>query len=292
MQKINLVTVVGHNTTLLPHMLKYYESMVDEIFVVVYRQSEDDGILEEVEKYGITPYMIVTEPKFNWQKVTELYNKVKQTKPNEWWVVSDDDEFHIYPKDIREMIQECEENGWEFITGGFLDRIGENGEFPIITKDSNIWKEFPNVGFFRNPLSGACPNKVCIMKGSVNVTSGQHYVDLGGDKNTWGYGSIFHPKRYRVGNVNSKNILQDGSGFIQVHHFKWDSTVLDRLKEVSSTKEDYTFWKEYKKMYRAIQLNDNKIDITNKDFYIQKVEDNVHSSYTHWDTITKKVVRI
>ena len=110
MQKINLVTVVGHNTTLLPHMLKYYESMVDEIFVVVYRQSEDDGILEEVQKYGITPYMIVTEPKFNWQKVTELYNKVKQTKPNEWWVVSDDDEFHIYPKDIREMIQECEYN--------------------------------------------------------------------------------------------------------------------------------------------------------------------------------------
>ena len=43
--------------------------------------------------------------------------------------------------------------------------------------------------------------------------------------------------------------LGRGEGFIQVHHFKWDSTVLERLKEVSETEEDYTFWKEYKKMY-------------------------------------------
>ena len=44
-----------------------------------------------------------------------------------------------------------------------------------------------------------------------------------------------------------------GEGFIQVHHFKWDSTVLERLKEVSETEEDYTFWKEYKKMYECNQ---------------------------------------
>ena len=91
---------------------------------------------------------------------------------------------------------------------------------------------------------------------------------------------------------NKKNILEDGSGFVQVHHFKWDSTVLDRLKEVSNTKEDYTFWKEYKKMYRAIQLNDYKIDVSNKDFYIEELRASNHSDYTHWDTITKKIVRI
>lgn len=292
MQNINLVTVVGHNTTLLPHMLKHYKDIVDDIYVVVYRQHELDGILEEVTNLGIKPYKIVTEPKFHWQRVTELYNEVKQTKPDEWWVVSDDDEFHIYPKPIREMIDECEENGWEFITGGFLDRIGEGGEFPSVTKQTNIWEKFPNVGFFRNPLSGACPNKVCVMKGSVNVTAGQHYVDLGDGKNTWGYGSIFHPKRYPVGSVNNRNILQDGSGFVQVHHFKWDSTVLERLKEISETKEEYTFWKEYKKMYRAIKVNNNKIDILNKDFFIQKLNSNIHSEYEHWNEVTKKIVRI
>ena len=59
----------------------------------------------------------------------------------------------------------------------------------------------------------------------------------------WGEEGSKHPLRYPSGR---------GEGFIQVHHFKWDSTVLERLKEVSETEEDYTFWKEYKKMYDSI----------------------------------------
>ena len=112
------------------------------------------------------------------------------------WIVADDDEFHLYPKNIRKMIKECEENGWEFITGGFLDRIGENGTFPKVHKYTDIWKAFPNAGFFRHPMSGACPNKVCVMKGSVDVTAGQHYAIVDEDgKNSWGK---FNPKNTQL----------------------------------------------------------------------------------------------
>ena len=144
MQNLNLVTVVGHNITMLPHMLEYYQQFVDEknIFIVVYRQNENDGILEQIEELGITPYKVVTEPKFHWERVTELYNEVKMTKPYDWWIVSDDDEIQIYPKPIDEMIDECEIAGWEFITGGFLDRIGEEGNFPFVDSDTNIWESF------------------------------------------------------------------------------------------------------------------------------------------------------
>lgn len=283
MQKLNLVTVVGHNTTMLKHMLNHYKNIVDEIYVVVYRQHELDGILEDVINLGIKPYKVVTEPKFNWEKVTELYNEVKQTKPNEWWVVSDDDEFHIYPKSIREMISECEENGWEFITGGFLDRIGENGTFPLVTQQTDIWNEFPLAGFFRYPMSGACPNKVCVMKGFINVTPGQHYVNFGDGKNSWGKENIKHPRRYPIGR---------GEGFIQVHHFKWDSTVLDRLKEVSETKEDYTYWQEYLKMYKSIEMFDWKIDINNPEFMLERMNVNNHWEYSKWDKLAKKIVVI
>jgi len=181
------------------------------------------------------------------------------------------------------MISECEENGWEFITGGFIDRIGENGNFPTINNKSNIWQEFPLAGFFRHPMSGACPNKVCIMKGSVNVTSGQHYVDFGDGKNSWGKENIKHPKRYPIGR---------GEGFVQVHHFKWDSTVLERLKEVSETKEDYSYWKEYLKMYKSIEIFDWKIDICNPEFMIEKMEGNNHWDYSKWNNLTKKIVEI
>lgn len=283
MQKLNLVTVVGHNTTMLKHMLNHYKNIVDEIYVVVYRQHELDGILDDVITLGIRPYKVVTEPKFNWERVTELYNEVKQTKPNEWWVVSDDDEFHLYPKPIREMISECEENDWEFITGGFLDRIGENGIFPLVTHQTDIWNEFPLAGFFRYPMSGACPNKVCVMKGSVNVTPGQHYVDFSDGKNSWGKDNIKHPKRYPIGR---------GEGFIQVHHFKWDSTVLQRLKEVSDTKEDYTYWPEYLKMYKSIEIFDWKIDINNPEFMLEKINTNQHWEYSQWSKLSKKIVVI
>ena len=49
-------------------MLNHYKEIVDDIYVVVYRQHEDDGILEEIKNLGIEPYKVVTEPKFNWER--------------------------------------------------------------------------------------------------------------------------------------------------------------------------------------------------------------------------------
>jgi len=286
MQDLNLVTVVGHNITMLPHMLKYYQQFVEKknIFIVVYRQDENDGILEQIENLGLTPYKVVTEPKFHWEKVTELYNEVKMTKPNDWWIVSDDDEIQIYPKPIEEMIDECEVKGWEFITGGFLDRIGEDGNFPIVDSETNIWEVFPYSGFFRYPLSGSCPNKVCVMKGKIQITNGQHYAHIDG-KDVWGEEGVHHPLRYPPGR---------GEGFVQVHHFKWDSTVLERLKEVSETEEDYTFWKEYKKMYEAIRDSDWKIDINEPTFGLERQIpiENEHWDYQYWNRLTKGILKI
>jgi len=47
---INLVTVCGHNTTMLRHMLNHYKDMVDDIFVVVYLSSDKDRVLSEVKE--------------------------------------------------------------------------------------------------------------------------------------------------------------------------------------------------------------------------------------------------
>ena len=76
---INLVTVCGHNTTMLKHMLNHYKDIVDDIFVVAYLHKKDDGVLEEIKKIvsdiGSDIYnKIVLEP-FNWEKVTTLYNE-------------------------------------------------------------------------------------------------------------------------------------------------------------------------------------------------------------------------
>ena len=130
--KLNLVTVTNKVITL-KQMLDHYTDIVDNIYVIAYKTSNDDTIVDDIEKLGITPYKVVTGSPFQYELVTNLYNEIKYTKPDDWWIVADDDELHIYPNDIREMITECEHNGWDFISGGFIDRIGKDGTFPLVT---------------------------------------------------------------------------------------------------------------------------------------------------------------
>ena len=277
----NLVTVVGENTHILPHMLKHYEGIVDKVHVAVYRQSEDDTILNEIEDLGITPFMVFTEDKYNWNRVTEIYNKVKQTKPNDWWIVSDDDELQIYPEPIEDIIETCERNGYDFVTGGFLDRIGKDGTFPIVDRDTNLHKAFPLAGFFRHGMSGACPNKCTLMKGYQDVTPGQHYAQFKDGTNSWGKS---HPKRMPVEEI-----------FTQVHHFKWDSTVLERLKKVGDVRKDYAYSNEYRKMYHGIRKSNWKIDINNNDFLVEELKESSYikfKDYPHWDELKDKIVLI
>ena len=277
----NLVTVVGENTHILPHMLKHYEDNVDNVYVIVYRQSDNDDILEKVEDLGITPYKVVTEPKYNWNKVTDLYNETKRTKPNDWWIVSDDDELQVYPEPIEDIIETCERNSYDFVTGGFLDRIGIDGTFPIVDRDTNLHKTFPLAGFFRYPMSGACPNKVTLMKGYQDVTPGQHYAQFKDGTNSWGKS---HTKRMPIEEV-----------FTQVHHFKWDSTCISRIKKVANTNMMYAYSQEYKIMYDAIKATEDKIDITNSEYLVEKLKESSYieyMDYSNWNTLIKKIVTI
>ena len=274
---MNLVTVCGHNTTMLRHMINHYKDFVDEIYVVVYLSSDKDRVLSEVteitKELNIDIHRTTVEEPFNWERVTELYNETKLLKPDDWWIVADDDEFHIYPKPINELIEDCDENGYKFITGAFLDRIGENGKFPKILPfdDSDIWKEFPLVGSFRYTVSNACPNKTVVMKGNIQVTNGQHYVMIDGEDT---YGDKWnHPLRYPVDKC-----------FIQVHHFKWDISVIGRLREVSRIKKDYTFHKEYRDMFDYIIDNYGTIDINDERFMIERSGKD-YFDYPHWDKI-------
>ena len=78
---MNLVTVCGHNTTMLYHMLNHYHLHMDEIFVVLYAHHKKDPIIEQglhiLEKFNLKPHKIVYERPFDWARVTEHYNETK-----------------------------------------------------------------------------------------------------------------------------------------------------------------------------------------------------------------------
>ena len=280
-KKIRLVTVTGSRTDTLWHMLNHYKDLVDEMYVVVYEwegsstYNEVLKITKEFDKAKIVER--VTKEKFNWEYVTQLYNETKMLFPDDWWIVSDDDELHIYSKPLNEIISDCERNGWELVRGGFIDRIGQTGDFPKINKKENIFEQFPVAGFFRYPMSGACPNKVCIMKGYIEITPGQHYAKIDG-QTTWRWQGWNHPLIAPVDDYN-----------VQVHHFKWDSTCVERIKQVADIRKDYSFSDEYLKMYQALRSNNFEMDVTNKEYVFEYVGKN---NYKQWNKLFKKIISI
>lgn len=282
---IRLVTVIGHGVDLLPHFIKHYQQYVDEIHIGVYETELHpllgNQVKEIVENYNnVKIVKILNDRVFDWNKVTQLYNFIKNSHQHDWWVVADIDEFHLYPNDdLRKLVTDCNEYGWDIVRGGFIDRVGIDGTFPTIVEDKNIFEQFPAMGFFRYPMSKANPNKVCVMKGYVELTSGQHYVKLDGHT-TWKWQGWNHP-------------LINPHGFVQVHHFKWDKTCVDRIKQVVLVNQDYSYSNEYKIMFDSLRKSRFKIDVTNNDFMFENSDGYPEfKRYKQWNKLINKIISI
>jgi hypothetical protein len=281
-----LITVIGHGVNLLPHFIEHYQKQVDEINIAVYETELYPNLTEEVNEviknYNKVKIVITIQDRiFDWEKVTQLYNFIKSKHKNDWYVIADIDEFHLYPDDnLHKLIYDCQENGWDVVRGGFIDRVGVDGTFPELNNES-LWNQFPNAGFFRYPMSKACPNKICVMKGYIDVTSGQHYAKID-DHTTWRWQGWNHPL-----------IAPIETHTVQVHHFKWDSTSIDRMFNVANINEEYAFSNEYFQMYKELKKTNFKIDLTNPDFMFEiGLTYPEYNHYRNWNKLIKKIISI
>lgn len=281
---IRLVTVIGHGENLIPHFVNHYSNYVDEINIVVYESdiapNLNEIVLSKIKQYkNVNVIKTIKDRVFDWDKVTQIYNFITSKHPNDWWVVADIDEFHLYPDLLTKLTSSANEFGWDIIRGGFVDRIGEDGEFVELQEDKLIWEQYPNAGFFRHPMSGANPNKICVMKGYVELTSGQHYAKIDG-QTTWKWQGWNHP-------------LINPHSFVQVHHFKWDKTCVDRIKAVADVRQTYAYSNEYGMMYDNLRRNKFKIDLSRKEYYFELgLTQPDFNRYRNWNKLIKRIMSI
>jgi len=282
---IRALSVVGHGTNLIPHFIDHYSKYVDEIQFIVYQSLIQPTLIDDVKNIiknykNVKIVKTIEDRVFDWEKVTALYNLIKSKSPDDWWIIADIDEFHLYPNDdLWTLVSNCDKYGWDLVRGGFIDRIGPDGEFVELKDDENIFKQFPNMGFFRYPMSKACPNKVCLMKGYVEITPGQHYAKING-QTTWRWQGWNHP-------------LINPHSFVQVHHFKWDKTSIDRIKAVADVKKEYSYSDEYHLMYKELAKNKFKINLNNPEFMFESSDGQAEfKRYKQWDKLIKKIISI
>lgn len=290
--KLHLVTVVGdfHKDLTLIQMLNHYRNMVDDAIIVHYVTGKKSRVDVAQESIDFSKYLIennidfatvhtVTGDKYDWDKVTEYYNMttLMSPSPDDWWIIADCDELQIWPEEPKKVIERANKLHCTFITGGFVDRIGEGGQLSEIKGPSDdLDKLFPLVGFFRYPMSKACPNKVVAVKSGQQVCSGQHYAVFSNGTNSWGKD---HVLRFPIKKC-----------FVQVHHFKWDKTVLDRLKETGESGCSYS--EEYSRMREAL-LKEGKVDIENPEYRIERYNPDLdYFSYQHWDELKDVITSI
>ena len=214
--RLHLITTVGGTAIqVLPHMLRHYRELgISSFFVIVHRRGGDDPVLSEVkamtDAFGIDIADVVVQPHSAGVQAAS-WARFKAARPDDWFVVADQDELQWYPAGLVSTLEDCERRGYEYVTGCLVDRLSADGTLAPLRPDAPIWQQYPLGGFLTYPLCGGDPRKVVAVKGRVPLGPGQHSA-LGGRGCP----------------------IQEH--FVPVHHFKWIAGLLEYLQERAASR--------------------------------------------------------
>lgn len=238
---VHLHTLVGGRITTLRPMLEYYRSLGIESFLVnVHLSSPGDPLLDEVRTItnalGIGIASVTTG---NWQDIiVPVYSKTRAAYPKDWHIIADQDEFHYYPCELSKLEKMCNRRGYDYVSGCWIDRIACDGSFPDVDLASPIGEQFPVGAFFSYVVGAADPRKVVFTRSSVPLCKGQHFA------------------------LEGRNCPME-EAFVQVHHFKWVSGVVQSLEARAEAlaKGGYSQHVESVRLLRYIQAKGGCIDL-------------------------------
>jgi hypothetical protein len=260
---LRLVTVVGANANLLPHMLEHYKGMgVDSMSIHIHSETCNDPLISEIKKiaqsFGASIASLSVVP---WAQGLNplLYRMSMQEYPDDWFITADEDEFQVYPQDVREIIRLCEEQHYDYVEGFLLDRLAEDGTLRPVVAGRSIWEQFSLGACLTGNLLGAVANKVVLSKGHVRIGGGHHHARSG----------VGCPPR---------------SIYVPVHHFKWIDGLIERLNDRICTYKrlDDKLWLESEK-FVSYYTRHNRIALEDKDLMIGSCS----PTYEYWDQIVR-----
>lgn len=221
--KVWLLAAIGADIKLLPQFMKHYKKLgIDNYIIVLNAKSMEDPIIEStqiiLDQYDTKIAKIWTEPFTENTKVEyERETILKMCDKQDWIIYADMDEFHEYPYDLKYMLAYCEKNGYTYMIGEVLDRIGAGGKLVDFNPDLPVEEQFPVGCHITRNFLNACTREVVAARTKHYVYHGHHGIL---DENS---GWL----------MQKEHLLKQKPPFdIVVNHYKWDTSVIPRMKQV------------------------------------------------------------
>ena len=199
----------GDDVSLFPRLIGHYRSLGITSFRVIRQAgSRRDPTYAQLDRYadelGIT-FLHTYFGSYSLDAHQNLIRHAMDDSPDDWYVVSDSDEFHVYDRPLRDLVRLCEEGGYDHVSGCLLDRVADDGAL-VDPGTASMWQTYPFAGAISAALLRALPLKVGLVRGDVELLAGQHGAPEG-------------------------RCLPLDVSQVQIHHFKWTATVLRRLEQ-------------------------------------------------------------
>lgn len=256
---IHLITVVGSRLDLLPHMLRHYRTLgVDDMTVGLHLESMSSIFYNEAasicESFGanIGPiYVGSWYPGVN----PFLYAIMQERAPEDWYILADVDEFHIYPSALNTFLQAIADRGFDYVNGCLVDRLGPGGTLPAVEADRPLWQQFPLAALITDTILKGDVRKVVAARGHVVLGVGQHSARSG------------------VGCPPSEH-------YIPVHHFKWADNVVDglRIRAEFYRRHGVHYWRESQRFLDYCESRGPTIDISDPQLLVAPAK-----KYCYWE---------
>jgi hypothetical protein len=259
--KVNLLTLVGSHIDILPFMLSHYRDCGVSSFVVnVHLTHRNDPVLDQVQ--AITDAFgcgIGTVGIGDWLRFElGLWLDSMRSRPDDWWILADQDELHHFPEEPTTLFTYCDRKGYDYIRGTFVDRLSSDGSLSPVEPCRPLALQYPLGGIVSANLLGAWSTKVVAAKGRVIINTGHHHASNG----------VACP-------------IDDL--FIPVYHYKWTAGLIERQsRRADHFRENHVpHWFESANVVEYFTSHNNRVDVHDRKFLLGACD----PVYPHWSVV-------
>lgn len=212
---ILVCTLDAHRLAWLPQFVAHYKGLGVERFLLTLhtapgldeaergRQREDFRAL--VAELGAgEPQDLVCD--FSAKALIQYERRLVQghAGPADWILWCDSDEWQLWPEPVPAMVERMRAQSFDYASGFLIDRVAPDWSLATFLPQQPVETTYPRSCNATHALLQGEIRKVVLAHRDVDVSPGHHVVR--------------DPLRWRR-----------LPRYVQIHHYKWDGTVLDRL---------------------------------------------------------------